>query len=129
MRLLLDTHTLLWALAEPERLSRRARRAVEDERNDVLVSAASVWEIAIKAGLGRLGPDGAAIERSLPEEIERHAFQPLQVQIRHALRVATLPAVHRDPFDRLLAAQAIVEGLHVVTADRELRAYGLRIVW
>ena len=129
MRLLLDTHAFLWALTAPERLSRRARRAVEDEDNDVLVSVASAWEIAIKAGLGRLGPDGAEIERSLPDEIERHAFQPLPVQMRHALRVASLPKVHRDPFDRLLVAQALIEDLRLVTADRELRSYGVKVVW
>lgn len=129
MRVLLDTHAFLWALTAPERLSRRARSATEDEGNEVLVSAASVWEIAIKAGLGRLEPDVAEIERSLPKEMERHAFQPLPVQMRHALRVATLPPVHRDPFDRLLVAQAIVEDLHLVTSDRELSAYGVRIIW
>lgn len=129
MRVLLDTHAFLWAITAPERLSRRARRATEDEGNEVLVSVASVWEIAIKASLGRLDPDVAEIERSLPDDMERHAFQPLPVLMRHALRVATLPPVHRDPFDRLLVAQAIVEDLHLVTADRELRAYGVKVVW
>lgn len=129
MRVLLDTHAFLWAITAPERLSRRARRVTEDEGNEVLVSVASVWEIAIKASLGRLDPDVAEIERSLPDDMERHAFQPLPVLMRHALRVATLPPVHRDPFDRLLVAQAIVDDLHLVTADRELSAYGVKVVW
>ena len=129
MRVLLDTQAFLWAITAPERLSRRARQAIEDEDNEVLVSVATVWEIAIKASLGRLEPDVAEIERSLPDDMERHAFQPLPVQMRHALRVATLPPVHRDPFDRLLVAQAIVEDLHLVTADRELGAYGVKVVW
>ncbi len=129
MKVLLDTHAFLWALTAPERLSRRARRATEDEDNEVLVSAASVWEIAIKASLGRLDPGVAEIERSLPDEMERHAFQPLPVHVRHALRVAALPTAHRDPFDRLLVAQAIVDDLHLVTADRKLGAYGVKVVW
>jgi len=102
MRLLLDTHAFLWALTAPERLSKRARKSIEDEDNEVNVSAATVWEIAIKASLGRLEPGLAELELSLPREIERHAFRPLPVHVRHALSVAALPPLHRDPFDRLL---------------------------
>lgn len=129
MRLLLDTHAFLWAVSAPEKLSPRARRSIEDGSNQIYVSAATAWELAIKSRLGRLEPEVEDLERSVPEQIERHAFQPLPVQVRHALRVASLPDVHRDPFDRLLIAQAMLEGLAMVTADRELKRYAVKVVW
>lgn len=129
MRVLLDTHAFLWALTAPERLSTRARKSIEDEDNEVHVSAATVWEIAIKASLGRLEPGLAELELSLPKELERHAFRPLPVHVRHALRVAALPPLHRDPFDRLLVAQAMTEDLRVVTSDPLFRKYAVKVVW
>lgn len=130
MRLLLDTHAFLWAVTSPERLAPRARRAIENEVNEVHVSAASVWEIAIKARLGRLEEPGIDdLEHAIPEEIERHAFQPLPVLVRHALRIASLLDVHRDPFDRLLVAQASVEDLVLVTSDAEMRKYPIETLW
>jgi len=129
VRLLLDTHAFLWALTTPERLSPRARRSIEDQDSEVNVSAATVWEIAIKAHLGRLEPEVDELERTIPEEIERHAFQPLSVHVRHALRVAALPDHHRDPLDRLLVAQAMVEDLVLVTNDPEIRRYPVKTIW
>ncbi len=128
MRLLLDTQAFLWSAAIPERLSGRARRLIQDGANDVFVSAASAWEIAIKARLGRLKLT-EDIERFVPDQIAQNSFQALPVQVRHALKVAALPDVHRDPFDRLLVAQAIVEGLAIVTPDREIRGYPVKVVW
>ena len=128
MRLLLDTQTFLWAVGAPERLSSRARRAIQLESNEIIVSAASAWEIAIKVGLGRLDlPDGP--QRFVPDQMAANAFEPLAIQLRHALQVAELPDIHRDPFDRLLVAQASVEGLVLVTADRQLRKYPIETLW
>lgn len=129
MRLLLDTHAFLWSVTAPEKLSPRARRAIENGDNEIYVSAATAWEVAIKVRLGRLEPEVEDLERSFLEQIERHAFQPLPIQMRHALKVASLPDVHRDPFDRLLVAQAMVEDLSLATADRKLREYGVKVVW
>lgn len=128
MRLLLDTHAFLWAVGAPERLSAKARPMIADERNEVHVSAVSAWEIAVKARLGRLEV-ADDVERSIPDQIARHAFQPLSIQIRHALKVASLPDHHRDPFDRLLVAQALVEDLVLVTSDSQLRRYPIKTIW
>ncbi len=128
MRLLLDTQAFLWSISSSEQLSPRARRAVSSGTNEVFVSAVSAWEIAIKTRLGRLQL-GADIEHFVPDQMARNSFLPLPVLLHHALKVAGLPEIHRDPFDRLLVAQAIAEGLHLVTADRELGNYPVKVVW
>jgi len=128
VRLLLDTHPFLWAIASPERLSARAKREVEDDANEVLVSAASAWEIAIKFRLGRLQlPDDP--QRFVPDQIAANSFTALAVLLRHALQVADLPMIHKDPFDRLLVAQALVEGLALVTSDAQIRRYPVNAIW
>ncbi len=127
MNLLIDTHVLLWWLGDDPRLGRTAAAHIADPRNLVWVSAASAWEIAIKAGLGRLDL-GEPPEQCLPREIERAGFQPLDVKFDHALAVRTLVAHHADPFDRLLIAQALSEGLHIVTADPAFSAYSVAVV-
>jgi PIN domain nuclease of toxin-antitoxin system len=116
--LLLDTQIALWALAGHRRLSREARRLIEANR--VLVSAASIWEIAIKAAIGKLEADPAEIMNALAPS----GFGELPITGEHAVRVATLPAHHRDPFDRLLVAQSLVEGLVLLTSDKQLAPYG-----
>ena len=116
MRLLLDTHVLIW-WDEGARLSRDARSAIEDAEQ-VYVSAVSGWEIAIKTALGRLRP-----LRSVAEAIEDSGFEELPVRLRHAAALATLPTHHRDPFDRILVAQALVDGLTLITRDVALDAY------
>ena len=126
MRLLLDTHILLWALIEPERLSAEVRDGLEDPANVVLFSAASVWEMSIKSALGR------ADFRVSPVEIVEHAratgFEELPVRSPAAVAVASLPHHHRDPFDRLLVAQAITEPARLYTADAILTAYSELVV-
>ncbi len=126
MRLLLDTHILLWALGEPARLPPVARQAIVDTANVVLFSAASIWEIAIKSQLGRAGFDAS------PEEIARAAvdsgFEELPVRAGHAALTATLAAHHRDPFDRLLVAQALAEPARLLTVDAALRPYSELVV-
>jgi len=127
MRLLLDTHAFLYFLAGDERLSPGARKAME-EGEEVYVSAASVWEMATKAGLGRLElPED--LESFLLEAMEAEALLPLPVTLAHAAMVRGLPWHHKDPFDRLLVAQALREGLALVSQDRLLDAYGVRRVW
>jgi PIN domain nuclease of toxin-antitoxin system len=118
LRLLLDTQVCLWFLGKPTRVSRAARRALEDAEA-VFVSAASVWEAAIKASMGKLDVNVA----ELIAQIEASGFNPLTVTFEHAARVASLPAYHRDPFDRLLVAQAVHETMRLLTTDRTLARY------
>lgn len=121
MRLLLDTHVFLWLLAQPERLGRHLG-ALEDAGNDLLVSAASAWEIAIKTQLGRLElPDDP--RRFVPDRLRAIGAEPLPVEHAHALAVGSLPPLHRDPFDRLLVAQARDLRLRIVTADPQIARY------
>jgi PIN domain nuclease of toxin-antitoxin system len=127
VRLLLDTHLLLWAAANSKRLPRTARELLEDETNEVYYSAASIWEIAIKSSLGRkdFRVDLASLQSVLPDM----DFIELQVTAAHAAGITKLPPIHRDPFDRLLIAQSIAEPLTLLTNDPVLGRYrGVRIV-
>ena len=127
MRVLLDTSTFLWWVSDVDRLSDRARQAIEDPRNDVLISVASAWEIAIKAERGRLNlPLGA--ERYVPDLLRRFGFEALDVKLPHALHAGALPPHHRDPFDRLLVAQAQLEDMPLVTADPVIAMYDLDVI-
>ncbi len=121
MRLLLDTHVFLWLLAEPERLGDRID-SLQDPGNQLFLSAASSWEIAIKVQIGRLElPDEP--KRYVPDRMRAIGAEPLPVQHTHALAVAELPPIHRDPFDRLLVAQARNQRLRIVTADAQITRY------
>jgi PIN domain nuclease of toxin-antitoxin system len=122
MRLLLDTHALLWWLLDDPRLSRAARRAIENVANVVFVSAASAWEVAIKAAKGKL-PLPPQAEGRIQAEMEAAHFVELPVTWRHAFAVRELPHHHLDPFDRLLIVQSRLEGLTIVTNDRALVRY------
>jgi len=118
LRLLLDTHVLIWALSEPSRLAIGTREAIETEENDVFVSVVSPWELAIK------GPkEGLRLPPDLGAQLDRHRFELLPVLSAHTEPIGSMPYHHRDPFDRMLVAQATVEGLTIVTADRKLRSY------
>lgn len=122
MRLLLDTHALLWWLAD-EGLSAQARDAVADPANLVVVSAASAWEISIKKALGKLAaPD------DLEHQVDAGGFSPLPISIAHAIAAGQLPRHHEDPFDRMLIAQAFAEGLTVVTRDKRFEDYGVALL-
>ena len=127
MRVLLDTHTLLWWLDGDRRLSRRARNAIAADGNTVLVSAASAWEISTKVRLGKL-PGAIEVAAELPAILRRQNFESLPIAIVHALRAGNLPGPHRDPFDRMLIAQAQDEDL-LVSNERVFDAYGVRRVW
>ena len=118
MRLLIDTHVFLWWRGDDPRLGEEERQAIRDGQNDVLLSAASIWEIAIKRSLGRLQVPEAASAAAA-----RLGFEPLPIAFAHAEATALLPPLHRDPFDRLLVAQARTEGLTLVTSDPLIRAY------
>ena len=120
-RLLLDTHALLWWIATPERLNERTHEAISDLNNDVFVSAVSGWEIALKSNLGKLeAPD------NLQAKALESGFTLLNVTFSHGVQAGSLPLHHRDPFDRLLIAQAQTEGLLLVTRDARIRRYGLQ---
>jgi len=122
---LLDTSTLLWALGEPKRLSTRARRLVEAGEN--VVSVASYWEVVIKSQKGLLSI--ADVSTWWRRATELMAARVLQVRGSHVTALAALPALHKDPFDRILIAQAVAEGLDFVTSDESIRAYPLRTIW
>jgi PIN domain nuclease of toxin-antitoxin system len=128
VKLLLDTCTFLWAVSDPARLPERVAELILDERNEVYVSAASAWEIAIKAGTGRL-VFRQAPDRFVREQREAAGFAALPIDEESALHVWRLPALHRDPFDRLLAAQAIVHGLTILTPDPLVTQYPARTAW
>lgn len=121
MKVLLDTHVLLWAAGEPERLPEQARQLLEAPENELVFSVASLWEVAIKSALGRedFRVDAAVLRRGLIE----NGYLELPVAGEHAVAVAALPPLHRDPFDRLLVAQAQIEGIVLLTVDPLVAAY------
>ena len=123
MKLLLDTHALLWALARPGALTPEARRRLQDPGNTVFVSVASAWEMEIKRALGKLETPS-----DLSEQIQHQRFTELPVRLRHIEALKNLPSLHRDPFDRLLVAQALADELVVVTRDARIRAYPIRSI-
>jgi PIN domain nuclease of toxin-antitoxin system len=127
VRLLLDTHILLWAAMEPDRLSPECRTAIEDGANDVYTSVVSAWEIAIKQSLGKLDLDRPA-ERWLSRVLARTGIEALPVELNAALRVRALPWHHRDPFDRLIVAHALESGLTVATRDPVFEKYGVPVL-
>ena len=121
MKLLLDTHLLLWAAGSPDRLPELARSLFEDPGNELLFSAASLWEIAIKRGLGR--SDFQVDARVLRRGLLDNGYDELAVTSEHAVAIDSLPPIHRDPFDRILVAQSLVEGITLVTADETVAKY------
>ncbi len=124
MNLLLDTHAFLWAIDDDPKLSQKAREAIVDGKNIVFVSAATAWEITIKKGIGKLKTPQA----DYLEELRLHRFTALDITTEHALAVDGLPEHHKDPFDRMLAAQAQVENLTLVTRDPRLMIYPIRVI-
>ncbi len=123
MNLLLDTHVLLWWLADDASLSEHARNAIIENNNIVFVSAATIWEIVIKKGLGKLRIPG-----NLQDALRENYFQSLPVTARHALGVGKLPRIHQDPFDRMLIAQTKEEKLTLITRDQEIQKYRIPFI-
>lgn len=128
MKLLLDTHAFLWSIIDDPSLSQVVRREIENTSNDVMVSAASFWEISIKYGLGRM-PLPVAPDRYLPAQRTAAGFDLLAVEEPEACLVHSLPTYHRDPFDRLLVAQASCYGLVIATNDPFIQRYAVRTLW
>ncbi len=129
MTVLLDTHVLLWAISTPDRLSQRARALIEDRRTAVNVSAVSAWEISIKHGLGRL-PEAETVLSTWSATLDRLGATPLPISDEHAILAGRLAWDHRDPFDRMLAAQSVIEGAILLTDDSWLRrAPGVTVAW
>ena len=128
MKALLDTHTFLWWITDSPQLSSRVREIIGNGNHTLFLSAASGWEIAIKARLSRLGLPDHPVHFML-EQLSLNAFESLPIQLSHALHVYTLPAHHRDPFDRILVAQSQLERLPILTADLWISRYEVEVIW
>jgi PIN domain nuclease of toxin-antitoxin system len=128
MKVLLDTHTLIWATLKPNRLSRGASAAIADPRTEVLVSAASAWEIATKVRLGKM-PESEPLERRFFEALDEAGYVLLSIDAETALRAGRLLGNHRDPFDRILAAHAVALDIPIISNDAKLDLFPLRRIW
>lgn len=128
MRVLLDTHSFLWFVTEDPKLSGRAQRIIAAGSNEPLLSVACVWEIAIKVNTGRL-PIPEPLDRFIPEQLRINRVELLPIELRHTFAVARLPLHHRDPFDRLLIAQSLVEGIPILSADPAFDSYSVQRLW
>lgn len=128
MRTLLDTHAFLWWISDSRRLSASARRVIEDETNTILVSAASAWEITTKHRIGKLAR-AEVLALDVTGSIAGQGFEELAITVDDAARAGRLPGLHRDPFDRVLIAQALARDMAIVSADRVFDGYGVRRLW
>jgi PIN domain nuclease of toxin-antitoxin system len=128
MRVLLDTHAFLWWNMEDPQLSSHAKEIIANGENEIFLSAASVWEISIKAAKGKLVlPEPPA--QYIANRMGLYRFQPLLIQVSHAARVYDLPHIHDDPFDRMLIAQSQIEAMPLLSADAEIRKYEVEVIW
>jgi len=127
MKLLLDSNALVWWFSSDPRLSAKAHRAIKNPSNEIVVSVASAWELAIKSRLGKLRM-GDLVER-LPDDLNEAGCTVLPIMLDHAIRAGSLPAHHKDPFDRMLVAQAQAENLAIVSSDPVFDHYGVRRLW
>jgi PIN domain nuclease of toxin-antitoxin system len=128
VRAILDTHAFLWWSLDDPRLSEPARSVIRDGRNEILVSVASIWEVAIKAANGKLELP-MPIEAYITDRLRRNRWAALAIDERHAVRTASLPMLHTDPFDRVLVAQAMVEAVPIVTVDAAITRYDVETIW
>jgi len=124
---ILDTHAFVWLDSQPARLSAAARTFIQDEQNRILLSAASVWELIVKAQLGKLTLR-APIEHILDDQ-RQNGIEGLPIDFDHVMAIQRLPALHRDPFDRLLVAQALHVGAVLISSDAQLRSYPVQVIW
>jgi PIN domain nuclease of toxin-antitoxin system len=127
VRVLLDTHVFLWAIGGDERLSAKHRSIFEDGANELHLSVASVWELLIKAGLGKM-PLPKPTAEYLNRQLERNRIAMLPIRTSHLAELEALPPLHRDPFDRLLAAQALAEGMPMLSVDRQMKQYRVELL-
>jgi PIN domain nuclease of toxin-antitoxin system len=128
MRLLLDTHAFLWFITGDPKLSSTAERAIRDGTNELLLSVASVWEMAIKVRLDRL-PIPQPLDSFVPLQLEINRISLLPIELQHTFEIARLPLHHRDPFDRLLIGQAMVETIPIISADDAFASYEVEVMW
>lgn len=128
MPYLLDTHTFLWFASDDVNLSKTAKNIIEDFENDIYLSSASVWELIIKIWLGKLKLKKDA-GQFIAENIVQYGFIPLSINIPHAIEVSKLPEIHRDPFDRILIAQSVVENIGIITSDKFINKYDVKTIW
>ncbi len=128
MRLLLDTHSFLWFIAGTDQLSSRARDLISDFDNEVVMSVASLWEIAIKTSLGKLRLS-RPFEELIPEQLEQNDFEVIGIEMRYLSELLKLPLHHRDPFDRLIIAQAVTEQIPIVSRDPAFQKYSVQLIW
>jgi PIN domain nuclease of toxin-antitoxin system len=128
VRLLIDSNVLLWSFSDRKRLTPKVLQLIEDDTNDLIVSQASIWEIAIKVAKGTLMIPGSSV-RSLLDQIEMTGMSILSIENSHILRMEKLPFHHRDPFDRIIVAQAIEEGLPILASDEDIPLYAVTVIW
>lgn len=128
MKYLLDTHTLLWFLADDKKLSRRARQLIENSSHESVFSVASLWEIAVKTGLGKLELD-RPFDQMFPDELHLNQIEILDITVDSLIKLINLPYHHRDPFDRMIIAQGLVEGFPIISVDTGYDAYGVDREW
>ena len=128
MRYLLDTHTLLWFISADQKLSDRARRLILDPDSEIFLSIASLWEVAIKVNIGKLALD-KPFNQLFPDELDSHGIEILDITIDSLVQLTALPPHHRDPFDRLIIAQALVENLPIISVDGNFDTYGVVREW
>ncbi|NNL78386.1 MAG: type II toxin-antitoxin system VapC family toxin [Desulfobacterales bacterium] len=128
MKYLIDTHVFLWFVSEDNKISSKAISLIKDSKNKIFFSAASAWELAIKTKLNRLKIKGD-LESFIIEQLSINRFVPLSITISHCLYTEQLPRIHKDPFDRMIIAQSILEDLPLISADRKIRKYKTTVIW
>ena len=128
MKYLLDTHAFLWFVADDNRLSSKAKSIIQDSNNEIFFSAASAWEMSIKAKLDRLKL-GGNLEPFIIEQLTENCFSPLAITVSHSLYTEKLPQIHKDPFDRIMISQSKAENMVLITRDKDIRKYKVSTVW
>jgi len=128
MRALVDTHAYFWWATDDGKLSKAARKAIADGDNEIFISAVLTWELATKARFGKW-PEGRRVADAITDTMAENAFQPLPISLEHARLAGFLPMRHRDPFDRVLAAQSEIEGMPLITADPIFQTFGTQVLW
>jgi PIN domain nuclease of toxin-antitoxin system len=128
VKYLLDTHAFLWFVMDDDRISSRAKTIIKNSRNEIYFSAASAWEMAIKTKLNRLRLK-EELESFIIDQLSTNCFVPLSITISHSTYTERLPQIHKDPFDRLIIAQSILENLQLISIDKQIRKYKIKVVW
>ncbi len=128
MKYLLDTHTFLWFATDNPRISEKAKQIIQNRKNQLLLSAASVWEISIKYSIGKISLS-TDLDNFISESLRNYNLTPLPISIPHSIEVSRLPEIHRDPFDRMLIAQSRIENAGIITTDKDITKYDVKTIW